>query len=483
MTNYSTNDDSEVLELPDLKKQPSRTNAITIRTINAIDTSTKYLLAKEGSTENELLNLAHGPIHFGLWVILTFFVILGGWAAFAPLHSASVAEGVVVVGSNKKTIQHLEGGVIDKILVKEGQIVKKGQALIVLNQTSAKAKTQLLVTQILADQALEARLIAERDGKPTINFGSNIEKYKNNPTIANYIDNQKRIFESRMLELHGQVGVFEQKIHQSNDEIRGLSAQEQSALAQIDLTREEIATVQQLLAQGNANKPRLLSLQRNEAELVGMRGEYLASMAKAKQAITESQIQIQNIKSNRLNEVITELRDTQSKISDLVEQIRASSDILSRITITSPQDGTITGLKYFTEGGVIKPGDAIMDLVPLDDQMVVEARVSPLDIDIVHPGLTARVQLSAFKTRRVPKVDGKVIYVSADRFTDEQSGKAYYKARIVLNADKLQKLAKNHVDLYPGMPATVFIDVGSQTFLAYLLEPLTDSFHRAFSEY
>lgn len=481
----STNTDapSEEIQHTELKTQPSRTNAIAIRTINAIDQSTRYMLKREGTSDNELLNLAHGPIHTGLWIILIFFVFFGGWAAFAPLESAAICEGVVVVGGNHKTIQHLEGGVVEKIFVSEGQTVKKGQPLVLLNQTSAKARTQLLVQQLLAAQAQEARLIAERDNKKTINFGPNVEKYRNHADIAQAVDSQTRIFKSHQDELHGQIGVLEQRIQQLNDEIRGLSAQEKSALTQIELTRQEIDVVEKLLAQGNANKPRLLSLQRSEAELVGTRGQYLSSISKARQGITEAQIEIQNQRTTQMNQTMVDLRDTQSKIGDLVEQIRSSSDVLARVNINAPEDGIVTGLKIHTEGGVVKPGETIMDLVPTDDQMVVEARVAITDIDVVHKGLQARVMLSAYKTRHMPKIRGEVTYVSADRFTEEQTGKPYYKAKVLLNADVMKRLAKAKIEMYPGMPAQVFIVTESHTFLDYLLDPITESFNRAFREY
>jgi HlyD family secretion protein/epimerase transport system membrane fusion protein len=216
------------------------------------------------------------------------------------------------------------------------------------------------------------------------------------------------------------------------------------------------------------------------AELIGNYGEYLANIAKVKQAITESEFQILNLKTQSNNDVIKELQEIQTKIADLEERARATKDVLRRTIITAPQDGIVNGLKYHTQGGVISPGGEIMDLIPQDDELIVEIKVNPQDIDVVLKGLPARVILSAYRAKVVPPLEGKVINVSADSFTDQQNGASYFLARIRINKDELKQLEK--VRLYPGMPTEAYIITGSRTFFQYLFDPITVSMRRALRE-
>jgi epimerase transport system membrane fusion protein len=423
---------------------------------------------------------ARMPIQVGLWMIVAVFGAFGLWAGFAPLDSAALAQGYVVLDSNRKSVQHLEGGIVEEILVKEGSHVEAGQPLVKMNPTATEARVDLFKNQYYGYRAIEARLFAERDGKEKIEFPKEVLDKKSDPVVKEQIENQEQQFKTRRDSINGQVGILRQKAEQSKKEIEGLEAQVRSADDQIKYLNEEIKTVQILLSQGNAQKPRLLALQRTKAQLEGQRGENKASIARAEQMIAESELAVQNQLNDFQTKVATELKDTQMQVSDLQERVRASEDVKSRIVITSPVRGIVTGLNVHTVGGVVNPGGKITDIVPIGEKLIVEAKVNPQDIDSVHKGLEARVRLTAYKSRNVPPVMGVVENISPDRFTDERTGISYFVARIEINPKQIENL--KGVELSAGMPADVMIVTGARTLLGYILSPIGDSFRQAFRE-
>lgn len=444
---------------------------------------TSHVLAPHEDGADEALpeNIARTPIMWGAFFVFLIFGIFMFWASLAPIDSAAIAKGEVTLDFNKKTIDHLEGGIVEKILVREGQIVEKGDPLIVLDDTAVKARRDLYYGQYIAARATEARLIAERDNLARVSFPEELlAKAKEDAKVASNIDAQRRLFKSRKESLQGKVEVLQQQIKQNQEEINGLRKQISSANQQLRLLGNEISDVQYLLRSGNAPKTRLLALQRRKAEIEGQRGERQALIARAEQRINEAKIEMYNLKTSFLNEVVQELKDTQVQISDLEEQLRAAEDVMRRVVIRAPITGQVTGLTVFTVGGVIAPGEPIMDIVPKDDKLVVEARIKPEDIDVVQVGLRARVRLLAYKVRSVPPVEGEVVTVSADRFQNEQTGEAYFLARIEIDDAQLDKL--EGVELSPGMPAEVLVVTGARSLMAYLFSPITDSFNRAFRE-
>ena len=447
-----------------------------------MDRLTHWMAPKDpDGLSDSKIGLARGPIKFGLWTVVVVFGGFGLWSAFAPLESAAVAPGVVIAFSENKTIQHLEGGIVDEILVKEGEEVRAGQPLVKLSATAAKARADLLRAQRDAEVAAEARLMAERDGTDSITFPKELlDIAKESQEVADIIDSQERLFEARRNAVEGQVGVLKQRIEQFRDEIEGLHSQEKSAKQQIALLGEEISVVKQLVAKGNAVRPRLLALQRNQAELEGQRGEYLSLIARAEQSITQAELEIINAQNSYLNDAVTALRETQVHLSTLEEQLRASTDILERVTIAAPYSGRVNHLAVHTVGGVIGPGEAIMEIVPLEDRRIIEARIKPSDIDVVHYGLKARVRLTAYHARNLPPVDGFVIHVSADRTVDQATREAYFLARIEVDEGHLADLPG--VELYPGMPTDVLVVTGKRTLLSYLFSPITDVMYKAFRE-
>ncbi|MCD6034595.1 MAG: prsE [Rickettsiales bacterium] len=448
---------------------------------SVVDRFTLFVVGDKTQERGELGDVTRGPVRFGMWICIIFFGVFGLWAALAPLDSAAIAIGTVVVDSNKKTIQHLEGGIVSEIMVRAGDEVEAGQPLIRMDETMAQARLGLLKTQIDSTEAAEARLLAERDTLNVITFPEKLLKRSAEPEIAGILDGERRLFETRKKSVAGRLDVLAQRVHQFKDEIQGLQAQKTSTQEQLALTQEETKVVKELLAKGNAQRPRLLALQRKVAELEGQQGEYIALMAKAEQSITEAELEMINLKNTRLNEVVEELQKTQARLSDLRERINASQDVLQRVIVTAPQAGTVTDLKVHTVGGVIQPGAAIMSIIPKNDKLVVEAKIPVTDIDVVHPGLMARVMLTAYKSRNVPALLGEVTYVSADRVeSDNRYEPPYYTAKISIDKEALAEI--HEITLYPGMSANVLIVTGERTFLGYLFSPISDAVNKSFRE-
>lgn len=417
---------------------------------------------------------------FGLMIIVVFFGGFGIWSYFAPIESAAIAPGKITVAGNRRTIQHLEGGIVRKIYVKDGSRVKKGQSLIKLDDTQAAIALQLSRSEVHELMAIAARLIAERNEDPEIVFPERLLKQKKDERLRRIMEAQQLIFSANKKTFEGNVIILKQRVIQLREQIKGIEAQLKSNTEQHRLILEEVQSVAELERKKLIEKPRLLELKREAAKLQGLRGENISEISVLKQKIGETQAQILTLVSNRRKEVLTELREITQKLNEELEKERAAADVLDRTDIRAPKTGTVVGLKIHTVGGVIKPGDAIMDIVPSADALVVEARVSPLDIDVVHQGLKARVQLTALKQRSTPALLGEVTRVSADIFTDQQSGESYYTARITIDPTEMEKLRGQL--LYPGMPAQVMIITEKRTPLQYFIQPIKDSFNRAFRE-
>ena len=416
----------------------------------------------------------------GFSVIFLFFVVFLGWAALAPLGSAAIAPGMVLVESNRKTIQHLEGGIVGEIKVQDGGQVKAGQVLIVLDKTQALASLELVRGRKVAAIAREARLIAERDDKDEIVFPAWLMDAASDSKVFETINGQNNIFEARRKAKAGQVAILKQRIAQYGEEIVGFKGQIKAEDYQLEIIADEIRDVGGLVEKGLARMPRLRALQRNSAEIEGSRSQNVARIAQTRQAIAEARLQINELTTSMLNEVAQELRDVQSQLFDLVEQERAAADILERTEIRAPMAGTIVNLQVHTQGGVIAPGGPLMDFVPAGERLVVEARADPGDIDSVHVGLPAQVRFPAFNQRNTAPVEGTVTRVSADSLTDERTGMTYFLARIRLDDDPKAKLEVS--ELHSGMQAEVMITTGERTALDYFLKPITRSFSRALRE-
>jgi HlyD family type I secretion membrane fusion protein len=420
------------------------------------------------------------PLLAAAIIILIFFGGFGTWAALAPLDSAALAPGRVTVASNRKTVQHLEGGIVKNLLVKEGDAVAGGQILIQLDDTQARARLELLLGRYDTLLATEARLMAERVSAAGIKFPDSLTSRRDQPQVAKLLDAETALFEVRRRSIEGRIRIFHKRIAQLKKEISGLAAQIAAEDDQLVLIADERSSLETLFKRGVVGKSRLLRLKREEAKLKGDRGEHLSLITKARQRIGETELEIIDIKNNMLNQVVSGLHDTQAELVEVSERLKAAEDILVRTDIRAPQAGVVMGLNVHTEGGVIAPRQRLLDIVPEDDTLVIEAQIAPNDIDVVYAGLPAQVRLTAFKQRNTPMLDGKLTRVSADSFTDERSGASYFLARVAIDAAQLKKLDGR--ELYPGMGAEVMIKTGKRTTLDYILAPLTDSLRQAFRE-
>ncbi|MCI5048846.1 MAG: HlyD family type I secretion periplasmic adaptor subunit [Rickettsiales bacterium] len=462
-------------------KVVSRFQEVVAKASNRIDEMADYVAPRNLEEEQAPENISRSAIVFGMVMFIAIFGIFGLWSVIAPIDSAAIASGKVSLDQNKKTIEHLEGGIIEEIMVVEGQNVEEGQPLVRLDDTASKARMELYRGKYIAALAAEARLKAERDGMDTIDFPQELlEKESDNTDVQTNLDSQRRLFATRREAISGKTDVLNQKIKQSEEEIKGLKEQITSADRQIKLLSEEIRDVKFLLKTGNAPKTRLLSLERRLAEIRGERGRDQALISRANQSINETKIEKFNLKTDMLNQVVADLKETQGELSDLEEQLRAAEDVTDRVLIKAPIAGQVTGLNVHTIGEVIAPNEELMSIVPFDDKLIVEAQIQPQDIDIVRTGLRARVRLLAYKVRNVPPVEGTVVTVSADRFEDERTGGSFFIARIEIDEEQLKKL--DNVELSPGMPTEALIVTGSRSLFSYLMSPISDSFNRALRE-
>jgi HlyD family type I secretion membrane fusion protein len=416
----------------------------------------------------------------GRLVILVFIVGFFGWAALAPLDSAIQAPGVIVVATHVKTIQHLEGGIVNQVLVHDGQRVRAGQLLVRMDDTQAVASLDLLTGENDALAAQEARLVAERDGKDHIDFPPDLLKRGSDPAVIQAMQGEQSAFETRRQTLAKQIDIMGQRTGENDSIIAGMRREQAAVEQQIALIDQETVSVQGLYAKGLSTLPRLLALQRQAADLSGQRGQIVEKIAQTQQTSGENELQIMNLKNQQLSDVVKDLRDVQTRRFDLLDRIQAARDVLARLTIHAPVSGTVANLAVHTNGAVVKPGDPIMDVVPDRDALEVEAHVRPEDADNVHVGMTAKVNFSAYQSRRLPIIYGIVNNVSADRQVDQHTGQAYFTVTVTVDRTALKDYP--NTKLFPGLPAEVALETGSRTALNYFSEPITDVFRKGMRE-
>ena len=423
---------------------------------------------------------ARRPVVFGLAVMIAFFGGLGGWAAYAPLNGAVVAPAVIKVEGNRKTIQHLDGGIVKDLRVKEGSRVESGQVVLSLDDTQARAARDIIVQQYDLLRAQESRLLAERDGDAAIQFPPDLLTRRGEPEIDKLLATETRQFEIRRSGLDSLIAVLNQRIRQSEEQIGGLRAQLAAVKEQTEIITAQLSDEHFLLDRGLTQRPRVLELERTAAGLRGQAGDITASIARAQQAIGEMQSQIIQARNDRMTDVAKDLREAQGKIADLVPRLQAAQDVLDRTQLRSPYGGVVVDLGVFSVGAVIQRGDKIMDVVPGSNDLVAEAMVGVNDIEDVHPGMPAEAHFTAYKQRLIPVIHGVVIDVSADRLTDKRTGQPYYTALIRIDEQELAE--SKDIQLYPGMAATVMIPTKDRTALDYLLGPLVASLDHALRE-
>ena len=417
----------------------------------------------------------------GLVIILVFVVGFGAWAALAPLDSAAIASGEIIVEGVRRTVEHLEGGIVANILVRDGDVVEAGALVIQLDDTQAQASVGVLTTRMTYAVALEARLEAERDGADGLEIPAWVkQRAEIDAGVHKVLDAQRNIFRSRGESMDAQLAILENRKEQFGEEIIGLEAEVNAIDQELTHIRAELRDVSGLVRKRLAPRARLYSLQRQEAEILGGRGRNIAGIARARQSIAEADLRGTSMKTDSTEQAIRELRDVQGEIADLQERLSAARDVLSRTSIVAPVSGIVVNLKVHTTNSIISRAEPLMEIVPVGEGRVIRARVDPIDIDVVRAGLPANVRLTAFNARTTPELKGVVITISADRLVDEQTGLTYYEARIRLNDSELEKV--KGLELSPGMPVEVMISTGQTTLLNYLVQPFTDLMRRGVSE-
>lgn len=441
----------------------------------------KKLIPPEDS--EAISKVSHPDIKRIVWgaslVLIIFLGLFLLWAIFAPIDEAVMAPGKVSVVSTKKTIQHLEGGIISQILVQDGQSVQAGQVLVILDDTQSKASRDLLLQRRNELLAQQGRLLAERDNASTIQFDKVLLEAPSSQSVE-AMAAQQRLFQIRHDTLQSNLDILKSQIRQAQNEIRSFKSQSQSFDSQLKLIDEEEKAVAYLEKKKLIERSRLLALRREHARLVGDRDEKIAQIAEKEQQINEIKIRILGIQNQFRRDTLSDLQELQQKLIDASERYKSAEDIVTRTQIIAPRTGKIINLQVHTIGGVVRPGEALMDLVPTHDELVIEARVRPQDIEQVQVGLLAKVKFLPFKQRSVPWLNGKVTRVSADSLEDQRTNQAYYAVQIAIPPQELARLRE--LKLEPGMPAQVSIVSRQRNLVDYLLTPIQDSFKRAFLE-
>jgi len=414
----------------------------------------------------------------GFGIIFVVFGIFGTWAAFAPLDSAANAPGVVTVQTYRKTVQHLEGGIVKELLVHDGDTVKKGDPLIVLDDSQVGAEYEMNRSQLVAAKATEARLRAERDGKTTIDFGDALEPNTKRGQEAQL--SETLVFNARRNSRLGEIAVLQERIGQLNEQIKGLGAMIGTKNSLGKSYTGEIGELSDLLAQGFVDKQRLLDQERKLDMLKSEIADHQSTITKTRLQINETQLQIVQLTKDFNSDVAKQLAEIQTKVYDLQERTAAYKDRMSRIVIRAPEDGMVIGMTVHTVGGIVRAATPLLDIVPSVSDLIVEVHVLPVDIDRIGVGKTAKIRFSAFNSATTPEIEGVVTQVSADRLTDERTGAPYYLARLRVTEEGERKLGDRK--LVPGMPADALINTGERTMLQYILQPARNAISESMIE-
>lgn len=405
---------------------------------------------------------------------------MGGWAATANLSGAVLGAGTVVVEGNVKRIQHREGGIVGKIAVRNGTRVRAGDLLLKLDDTITRANLSIIVNQVDQLAARRLRLVAERDNVKEITIPPEFSRRADGTAALEYLNAERALFAARKQTLEGQKAQLHQRIDQIGQETEGLVVRKSAKEEELSWIEQELVRVRNLDRQQLVQFNRLAELERLRAQLSGERGQFITEIARAATRVTETELQILQLDQDRRAEVVTELRDVDNKLAELAQQRVAAQDELRRVDILSPQSGIVHELAAHTIGGVITPGETIMQIVPVNDTLVVEARIQPADIDQLHIGQTAALRFTAFNQRTTPEIVGEIKTVAADLIINQQTGESWYTTRIHIPPEELSRLGT--MPLLAGMPVETFVQTGERTALSYLVKPLVDQIARAMRE-
>lgn len=404
----------------------------------------------------------------------------GYWAAKAPLAGAVITQGTIAATGGNILIQHREGGIIKQLLVHEGDRVREGQDLILLDRTAAEADLNRLTRQWIALKASAARLEAERDGLATLAPIAEPAPAPFQPEFENLIREQKKEFDARLARFRSEQSILAQRVAMHRESVKGLNAQKLAIEQQAEVVKKELGIKTDLLDRGLTDRNEYSLLLRSEADLVGQAGALEANLASANTQIIEAEAQTERATTQRVEEALTKLDDVRTNLADIEERMRAAQAVLQRTTIVAPAAGIVVSSTYNSQGSVIGPGEKIMEILPTSSGLIVDAKLRPKDIDQVHVGQQAKLRLSALNTRLTPEVPATVSEISADRLIDQATHEPYFRAKLKIT-DALPAGVKRE-QLYPGTPVDAFISTGDRTFFEYLVRPMMDSFARAFRE-
>ena len=425
---------------------------------------------------------ARWPMMIGALAVLILVGGFGTWAFRTSIAGAIVSGGRIEVDRNRQVVQHPDGGVVDQILVDEGDTVALGDTLIRLDSDLLKSELIIVEGQLYELMARRGRLEAERDELEDVTFDSELQEVAaGRPEVADLVAGQVRLFAARTESTEREIEQLQKQREQMEKQIEGIEAQQASLAQQLDLIESELENQQSLLDKGLAQASRVLNLRREQANLNGTIGELTASEARAEARITEIDIEIIQMSSVRREEAISRLRDLRYRELELAEKRRSLKERMARLDITAPVSGVVYGLQVHTPRSVIRSADPVLFLVPQDRPLVIAARVDPIHIDQLHMGQDVILRFSAFDQRQTPELYGKVVQISADAFEDETRSVSYYRAEITLNDGEAERLPEGTV-LIPGMPVEAFIRTQDRSPIAYLVKPLSDYFTKAFRE-
>lgn len=401
-------------------------------------------------------------------------------AAFMPLGASVIANGVVSAEGNRKTIQHLEGGMLHKILVREGQKVKAGQVLFELDATQANAAAGITKNQYVALKAMEARLLAERDQRSAVAYPADLLAQRSDPMVARAIADENAQFLERRQTLQGQVDLTNSLRDQYQSEVDGLDRQTQGLKDQLGFIQDELSDLRKIYDKGLVPRPRLLALEREQASLSGSIGRLTADRAKAVQGMSDTQLKVRQIRQEFFEQVSQAITETRVKLAEVTEKEVVASDALKRINIVSPVSGTAQNLRFFTEGAVVRPAEPMVDIAPDDEAFVIQAHFAPTDVDNVYPGMVTEVRLPAFHSREIPILNGRIESVSRDRIVDPEGKTSYFLGIVTVDMKQLPKALRAKVSA--GMPAQVIVPTRKRTVLDYLISPLRDTLRTTMRE-
>ncbi|PBB66715.1 hemolysin D [Mesorhizobium sp. WSM4312] len=404
----------------------------------------------------------------------------GYWAVSAPLSGAVITQGTISATGGNILIQHPDGGIIEALLVHDGDRVQQAQDLIVLDPTAAQAELNRLTRQSIALRAGAARLEAERDGLDRL---APITKPAPAPLQADFealIREQQKEFDARLARFRSEQSILAQRLAMHRQSVVGLQSQKEAVRQQAEIVKKELGIKTSLLDKGLTNRTEYSQLLRSEADLIGQAGALEANLAAVNTQIVEAQEQIERLTTQRVEEALTKLDEVRSNLADIEEQVRAAEAVLRRTTIKAPAAGIVVSSTYNTKGSVIARGEKIMEILPTAPGLIVDARLRPKDVDQVRVGQPAKLRLSALNMRLTPEVSATVAQISADRLVDEATHEPYFRVKLRIAADLPPGVKPEQ--LYPGTPVEAFINTGDRTFFEYLARPMLDSFARAFTE-